>query len=65
MESTAEKTEHLISVEEVARILDVSTSTLYQWRVRRKGPPSYSIGGSVKYRRSEVEAWIGNQVHTA
>lgn len=38
--------------------LALSVTTLYGWRGHRYGPPSYRIGNVVRYRPSEVRAWV-------
>lgn len=54
-------TEPLLSTGEVSRLLGVPVATLYQWRYRHEGPPSYRVGGRVRYARFEVEAWLQDQ----
>ncbi|TXS18794.1 MULTISPECIES: helix-turn-helix transcriptional regulator [unclassified Streptomyces] len=43
--------------------LGLSPHTLYVWRHRRQGPPSFRMGprGRVMYRREAVDAWIREQ----
>ena len=52
----------LWSVEEASAYLGVPVSTLYQWRYRRIGPPSYRVGRYVRYDASSVRAWLEAQV---
>jgi predicted DNA-binding transcriptional regulator AlpA len=40
----------------------LSLKTLYGWRGRRDGPPSYRIGNVVRYRPDEVRAWVDEHV---
>jgi len=40
----------------------MSVQTLYGWRCRRCGPPSYRIGDKVRYRPDEVRAWVDQNV---
>jgi predicted DNA-binding transcriptional regulator AlpA len=35
-----------------------SRRTLQGWRLFGKSPKLYRFGGSVRYRRSDVEAWV-------
>jgi excisionase family DNA binding protein len=50
--------EPLISTRELARLLDVSRSTVYGWQTRRVGPPAYQVGRHTRYRPSEVMDWL-------
>lgn len=48
----------LVSAEELARILAISTRSL--WRLRSAGqlPRPVKLGGSIRWRIDEVERWI-------
>ncbi|WP_202233248.1 helix-turn-helix transcriptional regulator [Actinacidiphila reveromycinica] len=48
---------------DAATYLGISESTLYVWRHRRIGPPSFRLGprGRVVYRRSALEGWLNEQ----
>jgi predicted DNA-binding transcriptional regulator AlpA len=50
--------EQLWSIQETAEYLAISVHTLYGWRTHGYGPPSYRIGSMVRYRPSEVRAWV-------
>ncbi|MCZ4103169.1 helix-turn-helix transcriptional regulator [Streptomyces sp. H39-C1] len=52
-----------LSVKEAAEYLGLSPHTLYFWRHRRQGPPSFRMGprGRVMYRRESLNAWICEQ----
>lgn len=52
----------LWSIEEASAFLGVPVSTLYQWRHRRIGPPSYRVGRYVRYDAASVRAWLDAQV---
>lgn len=54
----ATRQDRLLSVRELADYLGVATSTLYSWRTRGEGPPGYRVGGQLRFRLSEVDAWI-------
>jgi excisionase family DNA binding protein len=43
---------------EVADILKVPLTTLYQWRYKGIGPPSIRVGRHIRYRWADVEAWL-------
>jgi excisionase family DNA binding protein len=51
-------TERLLNVHEIAEWLGVSRGTLDYWRHVHKGPPFLKVGGAVRYRPSEVAAWV-------
>lgn len=61
MSETPSRFEQLWTVEEAAAYLGLSKKTLYGWRCERAGPPSYRVGGSVRYRPDEVRAWVDAQ----
>ena len=52
----------IMSVEEVAMLLDVTTHTLAIWRGEKKGPAYARLGRSIFYRRADVEQWIADNV---
>lgn len=51
----------LIPIEIAAERLDLSVKTLRRWAAAGTGPRAYRIGKSLKYRVSEIEAWIDEQ----
>lgn len=60
-----EPDEQLMTVQELAQYLGVPAGTLYQWRYRREGPPGFRVGRHVRYRRSDVQEWIEQQLQHA
>lgn len=52
-----------LNVKDAAAYLGLSSHTLYVWRHRRQGPPSFRMGprGRVVYRREALDAWIREQ----
>ena len=50
--------ERLLTPDEVARWLGKPKATLYAWRSRGLGPRGIRVGNLLRYRRSEVEAWL-------
>jgi predicted DNA-binding transcriptional regulator AlpA len=50
-------TDKLLSAEETAALIGMSRSRFYQVK-RDLGIPEYKISGSLKYRESEVWAWV-------
>lgn len=58
------QTEHegLLSPRQLASFLNVSVATLYDWRHRRCGPPGFRVGKHLRYRKSDVDRWINDQI---
>ena len=53
----------LLNVHETASMLGVKVSTIYQWVHLRK-IPFIKLGGSVRFRSSDIEQWIeGKTIH--
>lgn len=51
----------LASMEEVAGYLSKPVQTLRAWRHRGIGPRSFKVGTTVRYRWSDVDAWLEQQ----
>lgn len=51
----------LLTIDEVSHWLGVPKGTLYQWRSRTQGPRAIKVGGALRYRRSEVDAYLDRQ----
>ncbi|KUN70197.1 DNA-binding protein [Streptomyces canus] len=47
-----------LNPDDVAEIFDVPKETLYQWRKKRVGPPSFRIGKHVRYDPADVLAYV-------
>ncbi|WP_078624432.1 helix-turn-helix transcriptional regulator [Streptomyces monomycini] len=52
-----------LNVRNAATYLGLSPRTLYVWRHRRQGPPSFRMGqrGRVMYRQEALDAWVREQ----
>lgn len=50
-----------LTVKRAAAYLGISENTLYVWRHRREGPPSFRMGGRVMYRVSALDEWVAQQ----
>ncbi|MFE5957941.1 helix-turn-helix transcriptional regulator [Streptomyces rubiginosohelvolus] len=52
-----------LTVKDAAEYLGLSPHTLYVWRHRRQGPPSFRMGprGRVMYRVEALDAWVREQ----
>lgn len=48
----------LITPDQLAEMLSVSTKTLDRWRRGGSGPACIQVGGSVRYRAADVEDWL-------
>lgn len=51
----------LMTLTELCRELGISESTAYYWRQIGKGPKGARIGKALRYRRSDVVAWVDKQ----
>jgi len=56
--------ESLLTVAELGARLHMTRSSLAQWRYRGKGPKFVKIGAGVRYRVSDVEAWLDEQTRS-
>jgi excisionase family DNA binding protein len=54
--------ESLMTVEQVADYLNVPVKTVYRWRLTGTGPRGARVGRYVRFRRSDVEAWVERRV---
>ena len=54
----ADPRDDVIPVDEVARRLHIPKATLYTWRYKGVGPPSHRVGKHLRYRWSDVLAWL-------
>jgi predicted DNA-binding transcriptional regulator AlpA len=48
----------LITLPDLAKMLKISTRTAARLRSRGKLPKAIQLGGCVRWRRSEIQAWI-------
>ena len=51
----------LLTLAEVARLLEVKPARLRTWRHRGLGPKSFKVGPAVVYRLTDVKAWQAGQ----
>lgn len=49
---------------EAAHYLRLSPSTLAAYRVKGSGPQYIKLGAKVVYRRTDLEAWVNENVRT-
>ena len=45
---------------ELCTKLGISSITATKWRAKVEGPPFVKLGRMIRYRRSEVEAWLAS-----
>ncbi|MEH0401955.1 helix-turn-helix transcriptional regulator [[Kitasatospora] papulosa] len=50
-----------LTLHKAAAYLGISPNTLYVWRHRRQGPPSFPMGRRVMYRISALDEWVDRQ----
>jgi len=51
----------LLSPSELAELLRIPVSTLYNWRYNRLGPPGFRVGRHLRYRREDVDQWLNER----
>lgn len=54
-------TSSLLSPRELSRYLGIPEGTLSQWRAKGTGPKRIRLGRHVRYRMSDVEAFLDQQ----
>lgn len=52
----------MVRTEQAAQILDVKKSTLEAWRCRGGGPPFIKYGRAIRYRETDLQAFIESRV---
>ena len=50
--------ESALSVQELAAQLQVSAQTIYDLRSQGRGPVGFRVGRHLRFRTSEIEAWL-------
>lgn len=48
----------LLTVRELADLLQVPPKTIYTWRYKRTGPPAVAVGKYLRFRPEDVAAWL-------
>jgi DNA-binding transcriptional MerR regulator len=51
----------LMTTKDVEREFGIPEGTLRYYRSTNSGPPSFRLAGRVRYRRTDVLAWIADQ----
>lgn len=51
--------EQLYTPVQVSEMLDISVKTLEKWRWERRNLPYVKLGTAVRYKESDLTAWLG------
>ncbi|MGY1618595.1 helix-turn-helix transcriptional regulator [Geodermatophilus sp. SYSU D00691] len=51
-----------MTVQDVAAYLGVPVATVFAWNSRGTGPKRYRVGKYVRYRQTDVDTWVDEQV---
>ena len=57
-------TSHLLTTTEAAAALALAPKTLRNWRSQGLGPPFIRLGGAIRYRETDLLAWVDAQAVT-
>ena len=54
----------ILTIDQAASYLSIPKATLYTWRTRRAGfgPRAVKLGGCLRDRRSDLDAWVAEHV---
>lgn len=58
----SDRSERLMSVQELADYLDVPVKTIYAWRYHGHGPKGFRVGRHVRFRWRDVQVWLSEQI---
>lgn len=53
---------NLLDETSAAQLLNLRPRTLTRWRFERKGPAFVKLGGAVRYRSSDLEAFVSRNL---
>lgn len=51
----------LMTIEQVADVLQVPIDTVYAWRAKNYGPQAIKVGKYLRWKPETVQAWIDSQ----
>jgi excisionase family DNA binding protein len=51
-----------MTIDEVAAYTQIPKQTLYKMRTDNRGPRAAKLGRHLRYRRSDVDAWISSNL---
>jgi excisionase family DNA binding protein len=52
----------VLSIQEVAKLLNIPVSTIYAWNRHGVGPPHYKVGSKLRYRKSNARKWLAEHL---
>jgi excisionase family DNA binding protein len=55
----------LLSVQDLAELLQIPPKTIYTWRYKGVGPPAVPIGRYLRFRAEDVAAWLEERADKA
>jgi excisionase family DNA binding protein len=56
-----EPADQLLTVKELAELLQVPVPTIHNWRYRRQGPKGFRVGRHIRFLKSDVDSWLAHQ----
>ena len=57
-ERSGSRLSRLLTVQELADLLQIPAKTIYTWRCKRIGPPAVPMGKYLRFRVEDVAAWL-------
>ena len=51
----------LMTTDELSEFLQIPRATIYRWRQQGTGPKAVVVGKHLRWRRSDVDAWLDRQ----
>lgn len=51
----------MLTTAEVSTYLQIPVATIHQWRHRGEGPRASRVGRHLRFRLSDVDAWLAQQ----
>jgi predicted DNA-binding transcriptional regulator AlpA len=61
MAADHKRIEELLNEHDVARITGLSVARVRRWRLVRRGPKYIKIGAAVRYRPTDMLAWLNSR----
>jgi excisionase family DNA binding protein len=56
------ESQDVLSIQEVAELLNVPVSTIYAWNRHGVGPPHYKVGTKLRYGKSDARKWLAEHL---